>query len=110
MNVLADPYIDSLLEQTRFRSGKQLPIILAPEVYAKLAKTPFPSLYTMAAWSEDIAEFATIYHLTAKMDQPFYILVSKNNLEVTRFEPMKNTLIRQRLEQLETFYKPKFHL
>lgn len=67
MNVPADPYIDSLLEQTRFRSGKPVPIRLAPEVYAKLAKTPFASSYGMAAWSEDIAELATIYHLTTKL-------------------------------------------
>ena len=106
MNIPAGLYIDSLLEQTRFRSGKQLPIILAPEVYAKLAKTPFPSLYAMAAWSEDIAELATIYHLTNRLKQPFYILVTKNNEELARFEPMKNVIVRQRLEQLVTFYKP----
>ncbi|MCE7069086.1 hypothetical protein LZG74_02160 [Dyadobacter sp. CY327] len=96
MNVPADPYIDSLLEQTRFRSGKPVPISLAPEVYAKLAKTPFPSLYGMAAWFEDIAELATIYHLTAKLNQPFYIVVTKDNVELARFEPMKNVLVKPR--------------
>jgi hypothetical protein len=106
MNKPADPYIDSLLEQTRFRSGKPVPINLTPEVYARLSKTPFASLYAMAAWSEDIAEFATIYHLTTKMNQPFYIVVTRNNVEVARFEPMKNALIRQRLDQLSSFYKP----
>lgn len=106
MNVPAEPYIDSLLEQTRFRSGKPIPVSLAPQVYDKMTKTPFSSLYAMAAWSEDIAELATIYHLTNKLNQPFYIVVSKNNVELTRFEPMKNALVRQRLEQLATFYKP----
>ncbi|MEO6286689.1 MAG: hypothetical protein ABIN80_25100 [Dyadobacter sp.] len=103
-NIPADPYIDSLLEQTRFRSGKQVPISLAPEIYAKLAKTPFPSLYGMAAWSEDIAELATIYHLTSKLSQPFYIVVTKDHVELARFEPMKNVLVKPRLEQLSTFY------
>lgn len=106
MNVPAEPYIDSLLEQTRFRSGKPVSISQAPEVYEKLSKTPFPSLYAMAAWFEDIAELTTIYHLTAKMNQPFYIVVIKNDVELSRFEPLKNALVRQRLDQLSTFYKP----
>ncbi|WP_324678563.1 hypothetical protein [Hymenobacter sp. GOD-10R] len=106
MNKPAEPYSDSLLEQTRFRSGKPLPIGRAPEVYARLAKTPFPSLYAMAAWSEDIAELVTIYHLTAKMKQPFYIVVTKNKVELARFEPMKQKLVQQRLPQLTTFYEP----
>jgi hypothetical protein len=106
MNKPAELYTDSLLEQTRFRSGKPLPIRLAPEVYARLTKTPFPSLYAMAAWSEDVAELVTIYHLTSKMKQPFYIVVTKNKIELARFEPMKHALVKQRLPQLTTFYEP----
>ncbi|KQS34251.1 hypothetical protein [Dyadobacter sp. Leaf189] len=105
MNKPAEPYIDSLLE-TRFRSGKPVSISLAPDVYAKLSKTPFPSLYATAAWFEDIAELLSIYHMTNKLKQPFYIVVTKDNSEVARFEPMKNELARQRLGQLATFYKP----
>lgn len=104
MNMPAEPYIDSLLKQTRFRSGKPVPVSLAPEVYARLAKTPFPSLYAMAAWSEDIAELATIYHLTTKLSQPFYIVVTKGSVESNRFEPMKNVLVKKRLNQLAFFY------
>ncbi|KAA9354069.1 hypothetical protein F0P93_15770 [Larkinella humicola] len=104
MNVPVDPYIDSLLEQTRFRSGKAVPISLAPEVYRKLAKTPYASLYAMAAWSEDIAELATIYHLTTRLNQPFYVVVTKDGVELARFEPMKSALVQQRLEQLAIFY------
>lgn len=106
MNVPAETYIDSLLEQTRFRSGKLVPISLAPEVYSKLSKTPFPSLYAMAACFEDIAEMATIYHLTAKLHQPFYIIVTKNNVELARFEPIKNPIVTQRFDQLAAFYTP----
>jgi hypothetical protein len=104
MNLPAKPYIDSLLEQTRFRSGKPIPISLAPEVYRKLSKTPFPSLYAMAAWSEDIAELATIYHLTTKLNQPFHFVVTKDHVEILTFEPMKNALVKQRSDQLVTFY------
>ncbi|MCF2489297.1 hypothetical protein [Dyadobacter sp. CY347] len=106
MNLPAEAYMDPLLEQTRFRSGKPISITQAPEVYAKLSQTPFPSLYAMAAWSEDIAELATIYHLTTKMNQPFQIVVTRNNTELTKFEPMKNTLVRQRLAQVAGFYAP----
>jgi hypothetical protein len=104
MNVPNDQYVDSLLEKNRFRSGKALPISLAPEVYRKLAQTPYPSLYAMAAWSEDIAELATIYHLTTQLNQPFYVVVTKDEVELARFEPMKNALVKQRLNQLATFY------
>ncbi|MEZ0484617.1 hypothetical protein [Fibrella aquatica] len=104
MNVPADTYLDSLLEQTRFRSGKTVPINLAPDVYENLSKTPFPSLYAMAAWFEDLAELATIYHLTTRLNQPFHVVVMKDNTEVARFEPMKNLLIKQRLDQLAIFY------
>ncbi|TDB62690.1 hypothetical protein [Arundinibacter roseus] len=98
-------YIDPILEQTRFRSGKPVPINLASEVYRKLAETPFPSLYAMSAWFEDIAELATIYHLTSKLNQPYHVVVTKDNTELVRFEPMLNTLVKQRLEQLATFYE-----
>ena len=105
MNIPTEPFIDSLLEKTRFRSGKTVPIALAPEVYKALGKTPFASLYGMASWFEDLAELATIYHLTHKMKQPFRIVVSKDNLELYKFEPMKNKGVKKRLRQLKFFYK-----
>lgn len=104
MNKPANPYLDPLLEQTRFRSGKPVPISLAPDVYAKLSTTPFPSLYATAAWSEDIAELAAIYHMTARLKQPFYVVVTKGNVVVARFDPMKNELVKGRLAQLAAFY------
>ena len=105
MNIPTEPFIDSLLEKTRFRSGKMVPIALAPEIYKALGKTPFASLYGMASWFEDLAELATIYHLTHKMNQPFRIVVSKDNLELSKFEPMKNKGVQKRLRQLKFFYK-----
>lgn len=105
MNVPTEPFIDSLLEKTRFRSGKTVPIALAPDVYKALRKTPFASLYGMASWFEDLAELVTIYHLTHKMKQPFLVTVKKKDLEVGRFEPMKNKRVKKRLGQLKFFYK-----
>lgn len=105
MNIPAEKYIDPLLEKTRFRGGSPLSIETAPEIYGKLQKTPFPSLYAMASWFEDIAELETIYHLTQKMNQPFYITVRKNNTEIFHFEPLKNDLVKSRLKQLTVFYE-----
>lgn len=105
MNVPTEKYIDSLLEKTRFRSGKLVPIESASEIYMALQKTPFVSLYGMASWSEDFAELATIYHLTKKMNQPFSVSVSNNKRELTRFEPMKNKLVKRRLKQLALLYR-----
>lgn len=106
-NVPVEAYTDPLLETTRFRSGKPIPIVKAVEVYNTLKKTPFVSLYGMASWSEDLAELATIYHLTEKLNQPFRILVIKNGREKFRFEPMKNDLVKKRTDHLQMFYKMK---
>lgn len=108
MNVPNEKYIDSLLEKTRFRSGKIVPIASAPEVYNALRKTPFVSLYGMASWAEDFAELATIYHLTKKMNQPFFVSVRENGLELTRFEPMKNKWVKRRLKKLALLYRTTY--
>lgn len=105
MNIPTKPFIDSLLEKTRFRSGKTVPIALAPEIYEALRKTPFASLYGMASWFEDLAELVTIYHLSKKMNQPFRVVVKKKDIELIKFEPMKNKGVKKRLAQLAFFYK-----
>jgi hypothetical protein len=97
-------FTNSILEKTRFRSGKVQPIISAKEIYDELEKTPFVSLYGMASWYEDIAELVTIYHLTNKINQPFVIYVKENGVVKSKFVPMKNKLVNRRLKQLEIFY------
>ena len=97
-------FTNSILEKTRFRSGKVQPITSAKEIYNELEKTPFVSLYGMASWYEDIAELVTIYHLTNKLNQPFVVYVIENDVIKSKFEPMKNKLVKKRLKQLEIFY------
>lgn len=104
-NVPCGPYIDSLVEKTIFRGGGRIPIASAPRIYRTLARMPFVSLYATASWSEDIAELETIYHLTHKIKQPFYVYVKKGNDEVARFEPMKSKLVQKRLRHLKVFYQ-----
>ena len=104
MNVPVKQYIDSLLEKTRFRSGNTIDISIAPDVYSHLKQTPFPSLYAMAAWFEDIAEMEAIYHLTKKLNQPFRVVVKQENTVIAVYEPMKNKLVKKRLKHLSIFY------
>lgn len=105
MNLPVKNFVDSLVERTIFRGGKPVPVTLAPDIYSHLKKMPFASLYATASWFEDIAEMETIYHLTHKMNQPFSVVVRKNNQEVARFEPMKNKRVKKRLRYLDLFYQ-----
>lgn len=105
MNVPVEAFVNPLLETTRFRSGKAIAIASAPEVYKALEQTPYVSLYGMASWFEDFAEFVTIYHLTNKMNQPYKISVKKNNTAVGNFEPMKNELVQKRWKLISRLYE-----
>lgn len=105
MNTPVAEFTNPLLENTRFRSGKTQPISSASEVYDALKKTPFPSLYGMASWHEDIAELLSIYHLTNKLKQPFVVTVKEKGKVIATFEPMKNKLVKKRAKQLRFFYK-----
>lgn len=94
----------ALLETTRFRSGKPLPIASAPAVYKALEETPFASLYSMASWHEDLAEIITIYHLTGKLNQPYKIMIEKNGVAVCTYEPFSNKKVIKRKKTLKLFY------
>lgn len=103
-NTPEDKFIHPLLEKTRFRSGKIQPISSASALYDALKKTPFASLYGMASCYEDIAELITIYHLTATLHQPFVVYVKEQGKIISKFEPMKNELVKKRLKQLQFLY------
>lgn len=97
-------FTNTILEKTRFRSGKAQPIASAPDIYNALKKTPFPSLYGMASWYEDAAELISICHLTQKLNQPFVVYVKENNKVIVRFEPLKNKLVKRRIKKLAFLY------
>jgi hypothetical protein len=92
------------LEKSRFRSGNVLPIELAPQLYSDLNKTPFPSLYAISNWHDDIAELLAIYHMTQKLKQSYAVVVKQNGRVVKIYEPMKNELVKKRLKQMSMFY------
>ncbi len=93
-----------VLENTRFRGGQVQPITSTKEIYNTLEKTPFVSLYGMASWYEDLAELVTIYHLTNKLNQPFVVYIKEDGQIKSKFEPMRNKLVKKRLRQLKVFY------
>lgn len=97
-------YTNSILEKSRFRSGKVQPISSATDIYHALKKTPFASLYGMASWYEDAAELITIFHLTNKLKQPFTLYLKDNDEVLATFEPMKNKLVKRRLRKLDFLY------
>ncbi|MCG2616991.1 hypothetical protein LZZ85_22025 [Terrimonas sp. NA20] len=103
MNQPGSSFMDTLLEQTRFRSGGVVPITKAPAVYRALQHQPFVSLYAMASRFEDLAELATIYHLTKKLDQPFSVDLYQGDKMIFQYVPMKNPLVQQRLSTLSVF-------
>lgn len=98
-------YRDTLLATTRFRQGgRVLPISRAPRVYAALQRTPFVSLYGSCAWTEDLAEYVSMYHFTHKLKQPFYFVVRDKGREVGRYTPRQSALVLRRRWQMKRFY------
>jgi len=101
----AKQYRGTLLDSTRYRRGKILPVTRAVEVYEALSHTPFVSLYSTSSWHEDLAELLTVYQLTQKLNQPFRIsVIDKDKKEIYFYEPMKSVLVKNRITQLKLFY------
>jgi hypothetical protein len=83
------------------RGGKALPIADAAQVYTLLQQTPFVSLYGSSSWTEDLAEYLTVYHFTRKLHQPFKIVLRQKAQEIWAYEPMKSALVQRRVRQIK---------
>jgi hypothetical protein len=108
-NDLAMPvaaYRDPLRVHVRFYTNgdDKMPVERAPELYEWLRRTPFVSLYGGRNWLDDLAEFATVYHLTEVLKQPYRIVIRRGVEEVFVYEPMKSDLVRRRFGQMKQFY------
>ncbi len=99
-------YRDPLRAHVRFitNGDDTIPVDRAPDVYRYLSRTPFVSLYGSRNWLDDLAEYATVYHLTEVLKQPYRITVRNNDKEVFAYEPMKSALVRGRIVQMKQFY------
>jgi hypothetical protein len=99
-------YRDPLIEQVTFRrGGKPLRLDQARPLYVALQRTPFVSVYASTNWYDDLAETLSVYHLTARLKQPFRIVVRDGGREVFACEPAKSALVRRRFDQLSRFYE-----
>lgn len=98
-------YRDTHRASLRFFGGKGLPIAQAEEIYASLRHTPFVSLYGSRAWSEDLAEYLSVYHWTQIFKQPYRIVLRQGAKQIFVYEPMKSPLVRRRIDQMKPFYK-----
>lgn len=96
---------NGILETSRFRNGKPLPLSASPAIYKALSKSPFVSLYSMASWHEDLAELVTIYHLTQKLNQRYRLVIEKNGANVMAYEPYSNRRVLKRQGVMKMFYK-----
>ena len=76
-----------------------------PAIYASLAATPLASLYSERNPMEDLAEFASLYHLTQILKLPYRIVVGIEGVEIWVFEPMKSDLVRSRFAVMTRFYE-----
>jgi hypothetical protein len=82
-----------------------LAIDQAQAVYLSLHRTPFVSLYGSSNWYDDLAEYVAAYHWTAKLHQPYRIVVRRAEDDPALIlEPMKSTLVRKRAGQVKRFY------
>ena len=102
----APAYRDALRLRVRFfPGGEQLPIDRAVAVYESLRRTPFASLYGGWNWSDDLAEYLSVYHWTEVLKQPYRIVIRDGDRDVVAYEPMKSSLVRGRIGQMKRFYE-----
>lgn len=69
------------------------------DIYASLAKTPFPTIYASSNWAEDFAESFTWFYLGVYFDCYYRVRISKNGegkQETLLHEPHMNRLFTDR--------------
>ena len=82
--------------------GPKLKISEAPELYERLAQTPFVTLYGSLSWMEDWAEYMAAYMSINIYGQPWSLKVTHNGETV--FEtgsPFDRELVARRMEFVE---------
>lgn len=100
---LKPAYAQSVLASTAFRGGAKIPAEQAQAVYDAMVISPFVSLYSTAAASEDIAELVAWYVESKRCGVNLVIQVSSEGGAVKRFEPLKSTLVVERFLQVQKF-------
>jgi len=101
-------YRGDVLDSIPLRTGgAPLDIEKAQALYEDLERTPFVSIYASLMVVEDIAELAAWRQMTEKYGQPYCIEVRDGAQVIYSYEPMKSSLVRSRLSQLDLFDSPE---
>jgi hypothetical protein len=87
-------------ELAAYGLGKRLPLSLAPEQYAALARTPFASLYASGSWAEDFAEAAAWTWLGERLGVEYSVSISRGGREELRFQPGASATSKAREDAL----------
>jgi hypothetical protein len=103
---LAPPYEDPLFRRVSFAPDrKTIPISQAKSLYEALGRTPAISIYATRGWMEDLAEMVA-WREMEKLKQPYRIEIRDGGKLVYSCEPLKNPLVRARLDKLAVFDTP----
>lgn len=100
----AGAYRGGVLSSVPLRTGgAALGIEQAQALYEDLKRTPFASVYASLMVTEDMAEFVAWRQMTEIYGQPYRIEIRNDADLIYTYEPMKSSLVRNRLNQLELF-------
>jgi len=85
--------------------GPNIKLAKAEKLYRNFSASPFVTLYGSTSWAEDLAEFATYYHITQVLGKPYVITVKSNGNPVFVYEPMKSAKVMERFGMMKVFYQ-----
>ena len=95
-----DEYRQPILMNIFWRTGRTLPVAEAADLYDALGRTPFISVYASCDSHDDLAELLAWPELTARLQQPYRILISKGENVIRVVEPAKSRLVKARVKYL----------
>ena len=95
-----DEYRLPILMGILWRNGRALSITHAADLYDALGRTPFISVYASCDSPDDLAELVAWTELTARLHQPYRIVISKGTTVMRVIEPAHSNLVQMRLKYL----------
>jgi hypothetical protein len=99
---LKEPYSSSLVASTGFRGQSKIPVDHAQSIYDAMEKSPFVSLYSTAAASEDIAELVAWYQEGQYFNAGVVIEISTaQGKTIKRYKPLEFPRVVERYEAVK---------
>jgi len=76
----------------------------AEATYQALGQSPFVSLYATTNWLDDSAELVAMYHLTHVLQQPYRIVLHRDQQIIVSISPMESPLVAARFPSVKALY------